>query len=215
MSSVNAPAFVAIELKNTHHVLGLISRDADPTGGNDITLLAPRSLSVRAPIRDPAPNPAGGAFLLHMPNSLLQASIVNGATWAQRNQAFSNPLACELAGGVVVPMPSGAVAPTFNFAASAGGTVAEFDVVLAAAVGAEVPYSVIIEEAKPAPNTAPFMRITESKIAAGNNGQINVMIRAAPGSSGPPSPVPVSSWVHVLVAVSGYPLSLKTVQTPP
>jgi hypothetical protein len=213
MSIPNAPPFVAIELKNTHHVLGLMSRDADSTGGTDLAQLAPRSLGVRAPIRDPAPNPAVAPLLLHVPSSLLNAAAITGATWSRRNQAFSNPLACELADGVVVPLPPGAVAPTVALAAAAGGVVSQFDVTLAAAVGADVPYTVIIEEAEPAPNTDPFMRITEGKIAAGASNQLNVMIRAAPGSSSPPSPVPATTWVYVMLSVSGYPLSLQTVQT--
>jgi hypothetical protein len=215
MTNNSAPPFVAIELKNTHHVLGLLSRDADTGGGGDLSLLAPRTLSVRAPVMDPAPNPTVAPFELHVPQSLLQATAVTGATWEQRNNAFSKPQNCLLANGAVTPMPSGVTAPTLTFAASAAGMVTEFDVILASAVGAELAYTVIIEEAKPAPDTEPFMRTTESKIAAGDNGQINVMIRAAAGSSSPPNPIPANTWVYVLVAVPGYPLVLKTVQTPP
>jgi hypothetical protein len=214
MATPNAPPFVAVELKNTHHVLGLLLREADASGGGDLALLAPDSLSVRAPITDPAPNPSVTPLELHVPPGLLQATTISGATLAQRDQAFSKPLSCVVAGSTVAQVPAGANPPTFTFNASAGGLVTQFDVILPVSVGEDVPYSVVIEEAKPAPNSAPFMRITESTIAAGDNGQISVLIRSGAGAGSPPNPVPANTWVYVMVAVPGYPLALKTVQTP-
>lgn len=215
MTGTNAPPFVAIELKNTHHILGLLSRDADTSGGNDITLLAPRSLSVRAPISDPVPNSAVAPFALHVQRNLLQATSVSGSTFSQRDQAFSKPLECVLANGVVVPIAVGSAAPAFTFNPSAGGVVAAFDVSLPASVGASaVPYSVIIEEANPAADTDPFVRITESKIPARRKSENAVQIRSAAGN-GPPNPLPVNTWVYVLVAISGRPLTLITRRTPP
>jgi len=212
MATPSAPPFVAIELKKTHHVLGLLSRVADSSGGNDLASLAPRSLGVRAPIHDPVATPSVPPLSIRVPSDLLQATAVTGATPDERDQAFSNPLGSALVGSKIVPTPVGTAAPSLGFAASLNGLITEFAMTLPNSVAEDLKYTVIIQEAMPAPNTVAFMRITESTVPAGDAGQLNVTIRAAGDSSSAPSPIPANVWVYYMLAVPGYPLVLMAVR---
>ncbi|MGT2476683.1 hypothetical protein [Paraburkholderia terrae] len=213
MSSNSPQTFVVIELKNTHHVLGLLSRDADSAGGKELEQLVPLALSVRAPVVDPQPNPTVPPPELHVRRDLLQAVSASNSTFNQRDQAFSNPQGCVFTNGTVVPI-QGITPPSVKLGASAGsGVVADFTVNIVPSAGAEdLPYTVLIEEAKAVAGADPFFRITEGKIPANSSSDANVTIRSGPGDA-PPDPVPTNRDVYVLIAVAGRPLALHTDQT--
>jgi hypothetical protein len=204
--------FVALTLKNTRHVLGVLSRDADAAGGADVALLAPQALAVRAPLTlaNPPAAPLAPAEL-DVPASLLQATKVSASTDALRRQVIGNPQFCVVGDdGTPAMLAAGAPPPTFNFAG-----VTAFNVTIASAAGANgVPFTVLVQEANPASGNDPFFRITEGKIAAGATNALGVQIRSAPGDNAPLDPVPAATPVHVLVAVAGTPLLLAPVTTP-
>lgn len=213
---MSSPPFVAVELKNTHHVLGVLSRDADSTGGGDLALLAPVGQTVRAPQEFATTDtPPHTAFLVQVPSAQLSAVVVRNSTAAQRRQVFSNPLICVIADdGSAAPVALGSADPTLTLKAS-NGVVATFDLDIKATAGTDgIPFSVFIQEAAPQQGAPPFLRITEGKVAAGQSGATNVQITLVPGTNAPVSPIPSGTDVHIMVAIAGRPLRLYSDSTP-
>ncbi len=202
--------YVAVELKNTHHVLGLLSRDADTAGGADLPLLAPAGLTVRenrsfASEVVPGQPPAE----LQVPADQLQVVTVKDPTSAKRREAFADPLNCVIAdNGTVGPIPAGANIPVLTLKPS-GSVVPAFKVDVGAVTLADTPFTVVIQEADPPANKPPFVCITEGKVTAGQQAADNVMITLVPGTPPVLNPIPKGTPVNVMVAVVGYPLKLE------
>ena len=206
---MDTPAFTAIELKNTHHVLGILSRDADPTGGGDLALLAPQSLTVRAP-EEFASNavPPDPPFQMQVPATQLEAVVVKGADSALRRQVFSNPMNYVVSSDGSVQVAAGGDIPVVKLK-PAGAVVPAFKVDIINNAFADLPFTVIIQEAKPAPNKTPFVCITEGKITAGQSIADNVLITLVPDKRNPVlNPIPKGTPVHLLVAVAGHALTI-------
>jgi len=214
---MSTPPFVAIVLKKTRHVLGVLSRDADSAGGSDLALVAPESLTVRAPQEsEPAVAPTDPPSQLQVPSAQLAAVVVTDATPAERRPVFSNPLACVVADdGSAAPLPASAVTPGLQLNKT-GSVVATFTLDITNNAGADgVPYTVIIQEAKPPVGQPPFRRITEGKVAAGQSKATNVQITLVPGDNPPASPIDAGKPVSILVAAAGLALLLKADPNPP
>jgi hypothetical protein len=202
--------FVAVELKSTHHVLGVLSRDADAAGGTDLALLAPAGLTVRENRKIAADIvPANPPAELQVPVSQLQAVPVKNPNSAKRRQVFGDPLNCLVSDdGTVGPVAAGSIVPVLTLKPS-GSVVPAFKIDLFGAVNADTPFTVVLQEADPAPDKPPFVCITEGKVLAGQPFADNVMITLMPGTNPALSPIPKGKRVNVLVAAAGYPLSLK------
>jgi hypothetical protein len=210
---MSSQPFVAVTIKRTHHVLGVLSRAADPAGA-DITALAPENVQVRAPIVFPNPPVAPATpFELGVPAELLQAVNVTNSNDTQRRQVFGNPLGCIVAdNGSAAPVATGAADPVFNFGAVVGGVISTFDLDIVSVAGADgVPFTVLIQQADPPNGDDPFLRITEGTVAAGGHTANAVQIRNAAGDNAPADPLPTGMDVHVLVSAAGKPLLLETI----
>ncbi|MEH2522008.1 hypothetical protein V1279_007581 [Bradyrhizobium sp. AZCC 1610] len=207
---MNALPFVAIELKQTHHVLGVLSRDADSDGGGDIALLAPEFLTVRgrrvfaSDVFPPSP-----PVEMQVPVSLLNAVVVKNSTVAQRRQVFSDPLNCVVADdGSAAPLASGAPVATVALTAT-GSVVPKFTITIPSNAGSQgLPFSVVIQQIDPPPDQPPFRCITEGKIDANQNQAVDVQITLVPGSNPTLNPIPKGVPVYVMAAVAGHALSL-------
>jgi hypothetical protein len=208
---MNALPFVAIELKNTHHVLGVLSRDADSDGGSDIALLAPESLTVRARrVFASEVVSADPPVEMQVPASQLQAVVVKNSTIARRRQVFSDPLNSVVSeDGSAAPIPAGAAALALTLKAS-GTVVPAFKLDIGSNAGTNgLAFTVVIQEVAPPPDKPPFRCITEGRVAAGSKVADDVQITLMPGNQPTLNPIPKGVPVFIMIAVAGRALDLK------
>ena len=214
---MGSPPFTVIELKNTHHILGVLSRDADSAGGNQIALLAPESLTVRAPVEfATTAAPPDPPFEMQVPSSLLNAVTVSNLAADLRREVFSDPLACVIAedGTAGRATESATNAPVLTLNAT-NGRVETFKLDIKSTAGkGGVAYTLLIREAKPLPNKPPFRSINQGVVAENQSDVNNVQITLVPGQGAPVKPIPSGTNVHVLLAVAGHPLQLSSSMTP-
>lgn len=210
---MNTPPFVAITLKRTHHVLGLLSRDADAAGGSDIKLLAPETFPVRAPRRFVPSAAIPPEFELRVPQAYLAAVSINTADPLERRQVFSRPMDCAVdGGGEAAPFPAAAATPVFAFGAVAAGAVSTFNVTNTLLAGSSgIAFSVFIEEVAPPAGNAPITSVTEGSVASGLTNASAVTITKSPDPASPtPVSLPTGRKYRVIVAVAGMPLLIET-----
>jgi hypothetical protein len=146
---------------------------------------------------------------LQVPVSQLQVVPVRNPNGAVRRQVFADPLNCIVSDdGSVGQVSAGANVPALTLRPT-GSVVPAFKVDLGVAVLADTPFTVVLQQAAPAPNKPPIVCITEGKVLANQSFADNVMITLVPATNPTLSSIPKGTPVNVMVAVAGHPLALS------
>jgi hypothetical protein len=163
-----------ISLKDTGHILGLLSREGDSTGPRDIGALAPTGVKLRAPLKL-----GGTQAAVTVPAAILEVKLLDSANPLVREQIIRCPASGIVASDGTASNPVAGDKPTVTFHPHAG-VIDTFDLALTAPAPSKgLRFLLAIEEAAPVANRAPERRIVKGEIPAGTPSVLGVPIDPA------------------------------------